>query len=138
MGEELGTGVSGTVYEIPAGFNSEPAVAKEFNIAEEGLKEIENLKEVGQFLASAPQEDDKKTLFAIMKKMKGQKLVGSVNFPPFEAAKGFKTCPDFMEQIRERIAEAVVKNAGTEKGIVHEFVLFARSFFLFRLCPSVS
>jgi len=28
-------------------------------------------------------------------------------------------CPEFMEQIRQRIAEAVVKNAATSNGIVH-------------------
>ena len=125
LGEVLGTGVSGTVYEIPADFDGKRAVAKEFNIAEEGLIEIETLKEVGQFIASAAQKDEKKTLFVIMKRMEGRKLVGSENFPPFEQAKKFGACPSFMEQIRERIAEAVVKNAATEKGIVHEFVLFA-------------
>jgi hypothetical protein len=125
LGEELGTGADGTVFDIPAGFNGKPAVAKEFNIAEKGLVEIETLKEVGQFIASAPQDDAKKTLFAIIKKMEGQKLVGLQNFPPFDRAKEFGICPAFMEQIRERIAEAVVKYSSTSKGIVHEFVLFA-------------
>ena len=120
LGSTLGTGKEGTVFDISAGFNGQPAVAKQFNIASNGLTEIGNLEKVGQFLAKAEQTDAQKTLFAIIKKEPGQKLVGSPNFPPFDRAKEFGTCPDFMEQIRERIAEAVVKNAAT--GIVHEYV----------------
>jgi len=120
LGEELGTGVGGTVFDIPAGFQGKDAVAKEFNIAEHGLKEIETLKEVEQFIASAQQEDEKKTLYVIMKKVKGQKLLGSANFPPFDEAKKFGVCPAFMEQVREKIADKVVKYASTSKGIVHD------------------
>jgi hypothetical protein len=120
LGSTLGTGQEGTVFDIPAGFDGQPAVAKEFNIAINGITEIGNLKKVGQFIAQAPQNDAQKTLFAIIKKEPGQKLVGSPNFPPFDQAKAFGTCPAFMEQIRERIAEAVVKNATT--GIVHAYI----------------
>ena len=120
LGSILGEGKDGTVFDIPAGFNGQPAVAKQFPIASKGLTEIGNLEKVGQFIAKAEQNDAQKTLFAIITKEPGQKLVGSPNFPPFDQAKEFKTCPDFMEQIRERIAEAVVKNAAT--GIVHEYV----------------
>jgi len=117
LGSTLGTGADGTVFDIPAGFDGQPAVAKAFNIASNGLTEIGNLEKVGQFIAQAPQNDAQKTLFAIIKKEPGQKLVGSPNFPPFDQAKAFGTCPAFMEQIRDRIAEAVVKYAAT--GIVH-------------------
>jgi len=119
LGHILGEGVDGTVFDIPAGFDGQPAVAKQFHIAEKGLKEIEILKKVEQYIADAQQTDEKKTLYAIIKKMPGEKLKGETNFPPFDHAKGFGTCTDFMEQIRERIAEAVVRYAKVSNGIVH-------------------
>jgi hypothetical protein len=131
LGRILGEGKDGTVFDIPAGFNGQPAVAKQFHIAEKGLEEIEILKKVEQFIAEAQQTDEQKTLFAIIKKMPGQKLKGEPNFPPFDHSKDWGMCPEFMEQIRQRIAEAVVKNAATSNGIVHKFVFFFT-------CPSFS
>jgi hypothetical protein len=126
LGNVLGEGADGTVFEIPEGFDGQDAVAKEFNIAERGHIEIGILKRVGQFIAEAPQNDEKKTLFAIIKRMPGEKLM---NFRPFHEAKDFGKgpCTDFMEQIREKIAEAVVHYAAISDGIVHKFVLLCSS-----------
>ncbi|KAF9032151.1 hypothetical protein BDZ89DRAFT_597356 [Hymenopellis radicata] len=122
LGDELGSGESGTVFELSDKVKGYKAVAKEYSHVGKGKIESENLQKVGQLIMDAKQKDG--TVFAIMPDMIDGKRTKLYDWHAYDwyvkknDNKG-PQCKSFMKAVREAIAKKVADIA-ISKHIVHD------------------
>ncbi|KAF9048320.1 hypothetical protein BDZ89DRAFT_1126894 [Hymenopellis radicata] len=122
LGNELGSGESGTVFELNDKVKGHRAVAKEYSHAGQGREESKTLEKVGQLITDAKQEDD--TVFAIMNDMKTggrEKLYDWHLYEWYVRRNDNKgpQCKSFMKAVRKAIAKEVARIADKKK-VVHD------------------
>lgn len=125
MGDFLGEGDCGKVYDIKGGWSTDPsqdAVAKWLMFKPVGLIELYNTDFIGDRLAWGVDKNSKSPgLWVILKKKNGRYLK---NMPSYQQARdaGKQSCITYMQKIRKRIADESKRWLRMKGAPIHGFV----------------